>query len=388
MPVEKTGIFYVCPMPKKIAVNTRLLLPGRVEGISRFAYEVLKRMAERNPEVEFHFYFDRAYDPAHVFSSNVCPHVLPPPSRHPILWYTWFHLMLPLSFRSVKPDLFFSPEFYLTPSSRIPQVSVIHDLAYEHYPQDLRPFASAYTRYFSPIYAKKANHILTVSQFSKEDIQARYAIEPEKISVVYNGVSEQFHAQDEGKQQALRDRFTDGKPFFHFVGTLHPRKNITTLLRAFDQFKSEVDSPVQLLLVGRKGWKYRSAFEIYEGMKHKDQVKFSGFVPDEVLSEIYASSLALVYIPNLEGFGIPVLEAMKSESAVICSHSTSLPEVVGEAALQVDPQDEVAVSQAMKKIWLDEGLRHSLIQKGKERLKLFSWDHTYEACWKVLSSYL
>lgn len=375
-------------MRKKIAVNTRLLLPGRVEGISRFAQEVLKRMIRNNPDIEFHFFFDRPYDPAYLYGPNVIPHVIHPQSRHPILWYLWFHIMLPWKIRQIKPDLFFSPEFYLSSSKQVPQYSVIHDLAYEHFPEDLPFWASRYLLRYSPLYARWAKKVLTVSGFSKMDIHQKYDIPTERIHVVYNGVSDHFGPLGDKEQQNIRQTYSDGKPFFHFVGTLHPRKNIRTLLVAFDQFKEQSNSEVQLLLVGRRGWKNQEALKVYEAMKHKNDVRFSGFVADDELARIYASSLALVYIPTLEGFGIPVLEAMQSETAVICSHSSSLPEVAGEAAILVDPYRADACAAAMQKIWEDSAFRSKLIQKGLDQKEKFSWDKTYLKVWKVLSAEL
>jgi glycosyltransferase involved in cell wall biosynthesis len=375
-------------MSGHIAVNTRLLLTGRLEGISRFAYEVLKRMALRNPDVRFSYFFDRPFDSRFVFSDNVEAYVLPPQARHPVLWYLWFHQSAAAQIRALRPDLFFSPEFYLTSHPSIPQVSVIHDLAYEHYPKDIPWMASWYCRHYSPLYARKAAHILTVSEFSKNDIMQRYQIEQNRISVVHNGASRSFFPIDELAQVQIRRKYTEGDPYFHFVGSIHPRKNVENLLRAFDLFKQTVSSPVKLLLVGRRGWHYEGAMRTFELMAHKDDVRFTGFVSDEELNRIYASSLGLVYVPYLEGFGIPILEAMHSETAVICSNITSMPEVAGDAALQVNPLEIGEIAGAMLKIYRNPLIRKDLIARGRIQRERFSWDITYERVWEVLSRYL
>ncbi|MEL6651461.1 MAG: glycosyltransferase family 1 protein [Bacteroidota bacterium] len=335
---------------KHIAVNTRLLLSERLEGISRFGWEVLQRMVERNPEIQFSFLFDRQYDPRFVQADNVKGYVIPPQARHPLLWFAWFHYQIPRKLDQLGADLLFSPEFYLSTHPTIPQIPVFHDLAYEHYPQDLKPFASWYCRRYSPRFAERAAHILTVSSFSKADLVERYQIPDGKISVVYNGASSQFQPLSETQKAAVRAKYTGGTPYFHFVGTLNPRKNIENLLRAFDQFKEESDHPHQLLIVGRKGWKYQAALDAYESMQHKDAVHFTGFVEDEELPAIYAASEALCYTPYLEGFGIPLLEAMQSETAIITSDRTSMPEVAGDAALLVDPFSVEAICVAMRRI--------------------------------------
>lgn len=371
-----------------IAVNTRLLLSHRLEGISRFAFEVLRRMVLNNPEIRFSFFFDRAYDPKFVFADNVTPYVVPPQARHPLLWHAWFHAMVPWHLNRLKPDAFFSPEFYLTSARTIPQVPVFHDIAYEHFPEAINRWASRYCRKYSPIYANAAKQILTVSEFGKQDLIKYYGLPEEKIHVVYNGVSEGFGPIPEAQQQQVRNRYTGGAPYFHFVGTLHPRKNIEMLLNAFDQFKRNTSSDIKLLLVGRKGWKYESAFRAYQAMRFKEDVLFTGFVSDQALSEIYAASIALCYVPIFEGFGIPILEAMQSETAVICSNTTAMPEVAGNAAALVSPFEIDEIALAMKRVAFEEIYRNRLIQAGKQQRQKFSWDQTYQRVWQTLAPFL
>lgn len=369
---------------KHVAVNTRLLLPGKLEGISRFAFEVLSRMVKAHPEVAFSFFFDRAFDSAYLFGDNVKPYIIPPQSRHPILWYAWFHHMLPRKLEQLKPDVFFSPEFYLSTHPTIPQVSVIHDLAYEHFPKDIGKLAAWYCRKYSPKYTEAAKHVLTVSEFSKQDIVQLYGTAPEKITVAYNAAGNQFVPVEKSKQQEIRNTFSQGQPYFHFVGTIQPRKNIENLLMAFDLFKKNFPNPLQLLLVGRKGWKYEAALQAYEQMTHKEAVHFTGFVSDQELSQIYAASNGLCYIPYLEGFGIPLVEAMQTETPIICSNISSLPEVAGQAALQVSPDDLKGISQAMYKLWSDQKFAKSLVQEGRNQREKFSWDLSAKKIWEVL----
>ncbi|MEM7374222.1 MAG: glycosyltransferase family 1 protein [Bacteroidota bacterium] len=371
-----------------IAVNTRLLLSHRLEGISRFGYEVLKRMVAENPNTKFSFFFDRAYDPTFVFGDNVTAYHLPPQARHPVLWHMWFHWQVPRKLRQLQADVFFSPEFYLSSDIGIPQIPVFHDLAYEHYPKDIAPWASRYCRKYSPIYARRAAHLLTVSEFSKQDISDRYGIARDRISVVHNGASRTFQPLPTAQQQAVRDQYSGGKPYFHFVGTLHPRKNIEHLLLAFDRFRDRIDTSVQLLLIGRKGWQYEGALRTYQAMKYKEDVHFTGFVSDEDLNRLYAASLGLCYIPYLEGFGIPLLEAMQSEIPIICSKLTAMPEVAGKAALLVDPFSLEEISESMLRLYHEPALRQQLIEEGRIQRTQFSWDKTYQRVWRVLKRYV
>lgn len=369
-----------------VAVNTRLLLPGKLEGISRFAFELLNRVVKSHPDTRFSFLFDRPFDPAFVFGENVHPYVIPPQARHPLLWYSWFHIMLPRKLNKLKPNVFFSPEFYLTSHKHIPQVSTIHDLAYEHHPEDIGKLAARYCRHYSPKYAAAAKKIITVSEFSKQDIVQTYGTSAEKIEVIYNAAGNQFQAIAENEKKKVREKFSNGKPYFHFVGTIQPRKNLENLLLAFDQFKSNNENPCQLLLVGRKGWKYEGALKAFESMRHKDAVHFTGFVSDEELNQLYAASEALAYVPYFEGFGIPLVEAMQSETAIISSNVSSLPEVAGEAALMVDPRDPAAIADALQKLWKDKVFRSQLIAKGQRQVQQFNWEQSAQKLWEVLLS--
>ncbi|MEO1452121.1 MAG: glycosyltransferase, partial [Bacteroidota bacterium] len=222
--------------------------------------------------------------------------------------------------------------------------------------------------------------------WSNSDEIANNGLDDEKIHVVYNGSNAGFHPIPPSRQQAVRDQYSQGKPYFYFVGTIQPRKNLETLLRAFDLFKSKTDSPVQLVLVGRKGWKYGAAMEAYENMQHKDAVHFTGFVPDEALNDINSASLGLVYVPHFEGFGIPMLEAMHSETAIIAACNTSLPEVVGDAALMVNSRNAEEIAAAILRLWQEPETRQDLIQAGRKQREQFSWDRAAEEVWEVLSS--
>ena len=176
----------------RIAVNTRLLLPGRLEGIGRFTNETLKILVADHPEVEWVFLFDRPFDPQFVFGSNVIPVVVGPQARHPILWTLWFEFMLPRVFKKYKVDFFLSPDGYNSLNASIPSVDVIHDLNFEHNPDDVPGWAGRYLRSHFPKYARAAARVATVSNYSAKDIENTYGVDPDKIDVVYNGVDDWF----------------------------------------------------------------------------------------------------------------------------------------------------------------------------------------------------
>ena len=369
-----------------IAVNTRLLLKGKLEGIGWFTKETLSRITRNHPEHQFIFIFDRPYADEFIFSDNIIPLVLAPPTRHPVLWLIWFELQIPRILKKYKADLFFSPDGYLSLSTQVKQVAAIHDINFVHRPQDLPWLKAKYYNYFFPRFARKAIRVVTVSAFSKEDIHRTYQIENDKIDVVYNGVNTLYRPTSGQERKVAKAKYSGGKDYFLFIGSLHPRKNIVGLLRAFDGFKTAVKSDVRLLIVGGSMFKTGEIKQAYEGMRYKEEVIFTGRLGNEELHQVLGASLALTFVPFFEGFGIPVIEAMSAGIPIICSNTTSLPEVGGDAVLYVDPFEIPQIEGAMIKLYQDKDLRDSLIELGFRQKEKFSWDKTAELLWKSLNS--
>jgi glycosyltransferase involved in cell wall biosynthesis len=355
-----------------------------MEGIGWFTCEALSRITKNHPEVEFLFFFDRKYDPSFVFSDKVTPIIIPPPARHPALYYIWFHYAIPAALRKHKPDLFLSPDGYLPLRCNTPTLTVFHDLNFEHYPQDLPFFERKYYKTFFPQYARRATRIATVSEYSASDIVKQYGVSPEKIDVVYNGANPAFKPLDSEGQAATRASFTHGKPYFLFVGALHPRKNLVNLFKAFELFKKQSAHRHVLALAGNQKWWTPEIREAYEKNPYRDEILLLGRQPADRLVELFASAEALTYTSYFEGFGIPIVEAFRAGVPVITSNITSMPEVAGDAALKTDPFSPGAISKAMEQIVSDPALRKALTEKGKERATLFTWDKTAENLWKSI----
>ena len=365
----------------KIAVNTRLLLAGRMDGIARFADETLRIITTQHPEHQFYFYFDRKFDERFIYNSNVHPVVIYPQARHPFLFLTWFEASLPLHFKRTKPDIFLSPDGFLSLATKVKSVGVIHDLNFEHFPEDIPFFMRKYYSVMFPKFAQKASRLATVSEYSKSDIIKTYHVDPSKIDVVYNGAGSIFKPLPQVTQQQTRDKFSLGFRYFFFIGTLHPRKNLVNLFKAFDQFKNSDTQGIKLLLAGARMWWTGEIQQAYEGMNYRDDVIFTGRVTDEELASLMASALALTYVSYFEGFGIPILEAFHSDTPVITSGVTSMPEVAGDAAILTDPFSVFSISDAMQRVASDIDLRQKLIVAGREQSKKFSWKHTAEKLW-------
>jgi len=368
----------------RIAVNTRLLLPDRLEGIGWVAYETLSRITKSHPEHEFYFIFDRKWDERFIFSDNVIPVKTGPQARHPLLYYIWFEYSIPRVLKKIKADIFLSPDAYLSLRAKVPSVPIFHDLNFEHYPEDLPFLERKYYRCFFPKYARKADTIVTVSEFSKKDIVNMYNVDPDKVKVIYNGVNEHFKPVDEKTRGEVRQELSGGFPYFIFVGALHPRKNLARLFSAFDYFKEQHVTDVKLLVVGNRKYWTKQIQQAFENMKHQDEVVFSGRMSAPELRKAVASALGMAYVSYFEGFGLPIIEAYSCDTPVITSNVTSMPEVAGDAALLVDPFSVKSIAEGLEKIALDPKLRDKLIKKGRERRKLFTWDNSAEQLWTVL----
>lgn len=369
----------------RIAINTRFLIASKMEGFGWYTYEVSKRLVEQHPEHEFFFFFDRSFDPKFVFAKNVTPVVLRPPARHPILFYIWFEWSVKRALKKHKIDVFLSPDGYVSLSSNIPQIAVIHDLNFEHYPKDIPWQPRWYLKHFFPKFARKAKHIITVSEYSKQDISTIYSIDKEKITVGWNGASDAFKPLQEVEKESTRSQYSQSRPYFIFVGALHPRKNIPRLITAFQQF-SQSNSEIDLLIVGENLWKNnRLTFPDLNEATRK-RIHFTGHVPLERLTQLMGSAFALVYIPYFEGFGIPLAEAMKCGIPIICGDRTSLPEIAGDAALYCNPFSIDDITEKLLVLTNEPQTHKQLAQLSLERGQLFSWNNTAETVWKVLES--
>jgi glycosyltransferase involved in cell wall biosynthesis len=367
-----------------IAVNTRLLLSNRLEGLGRFSYETLKRITQNHPEHHFIFIFDRPYSEEFIFSDNITPVVVYPPARHPILWYLFFDWGIPQKLKKYKVDLFFSPDGWLSLRTTIPQLPVIHDLNFFHNPEWVDAVSRKYYTYFFPRFIKKAKRIATVSEFTKLDIIKRYSVSPELIDVVGNGCTDGFRPLSAAEKKKVQDAYAMGEEFFLFLGLVHPRKNLARVMKAYSQFKKSTNSPMKLLVIGSIKYMTNDVRKVFESSTIKNDIVFTGRMSDSELKRIMASAQALLYTSLFEGFGIPIIEAMHCDVPVITSSTSSMPEVGGDAALYTDPYSVDSIADAMLKINTDLAFRAALIEKAKKQRLNFSWDKTAELMWNSI----
>lgn len=286
----------------------------------------------------------------------------------------WTHVGLSWETTADPPDLLFVPAHVVPIVRRCPTVVTIHDVGYLDYPQ-------AYTRqrwwylHLSTLFSSRAARLIIAdSHATKADLVKRYGVRSEKVRVVHLACDETFVPMDAAEaRETARKRHGISGDYFLYLGTLQPRKNVPRLLKAFADFKAQTGSEHRLVLVGRKGWLYESIFSAVRELGIERDATFVGYLPDGDLPALLNGAVALVFPSLHEGFGLPALQAMACGTPVIASNVSSLPEVVGEAGLLVDPHDTDALARAMTRVASDEGLRSELRRRGLARAKLFSW---------------
>ena len=367
-----------------IAVNTRFLLKESLEGIGYFTREIFSLLTNQYKEHQFYFLFDRPYDKAFIFSSNVVPIVVGPPARHPLLWKYWYDVKIPGVLKKIKADVFISPDGFCSLRTKIPQCLIIHDLGFLHYPDAYKKTHKAFYNRYTPFFIEKANQIATVSHFSKNDIINQYKIADDKISIVFSAAKEIFHPLNTDEKNRAKEKYTEGKEFFIYTGAIQPRKNLVNLLKAFSLFKKRQHSNWKLVLAGRLAWKNDGFLALLKTYKYRQDVVITGYISEIELAQLTGSAYAMIYPSLFEGFGVPVLEAMKSEVPVLTSAQSSMQEIGQEAALYFDPLNVNDMADKIMMIYKDEDLRNCMIQKGKKRAQDFSWQSTAALLWQCI----
>jgi glycosyltransferase involved in cell wall biosynthesis len=258
-------------------------------------------------------------------------------------------------------------------------ISVIHDINFEHNPQYLLGRARKYFLTYFKLFAKEANRIATVSQYSKKDIIETYGINPDKIDLVYNGIGNFFKPLNEEDQAQVRQTYTSGSPYFVFIGALNPRKNLEGMLAAYKIYRQE-GGDRRFLVVGTKMYWPETLEKAYSKHPYKADIIFTGRLEREGLNQVLASAQALLFVSHFEGFGIPMIEAFQCHVPVITSTKTSLPEVADGAALLFEPNNHESIANAMFKVQQSD-VRQSLVEKGIKRAAFFSWEQSADMMW-------
>lgn len=300
-----------------------------------------------------------------------------------IAWHR-LRLPLPLDWLAGSFELFHAPNFLLPPLRRGKRVLTIHDLAFLVTPQYAYPPLQRFLARSVPRSIARADHILADSLASKRDAMRLFGLPEDKITVVGAGVEERFRPLPDEACEPVRRRYGLAWPFVLGVSTLEPRKNFDGLIRAFAQARRAADLPHHLVIAGSKGWMTESIFAEVQRQGVGDLVHFLGFVPDEDLPALYHLADLFAFPSHYEGFGIPVLEAMACGTPVVCSDTSSLPEIAGDAAWLVPTGDDAALAAALAALLTDDLARKELGEKGPAQARAWRWD---QAARRLLATY-
>lgn len=352
-------------------------------GIGQFAYQVLHELYRQNITNQYHIYL-----------SSPPLADLPRPSTSwqyrvfgPARFWTQWRLPLDLYFAKVKPDVFFSPSHYSPRFSPVPTVCSVMDLGYLKYPTQFTKKDLLQLTHWTRYSLKQASKIITISKFTKHEILAHYSV-PEAKIVVAPLAPSPAPKQPLGSAKQVLAKFGISSPYFLYLGTLKPTKNIPHLIHSFALFlkrQSNKAPNYQLVIAGKKGWLFQEIFAVVQTLHLTKQVLFTDFVSEEEKYCLLANAQALV-VPSLyEGFGIPVLEAMQAGTPVIASNISSLPEIVGNAGLLVDPTNTQELALALQSL-TSPNTRKQYIKLGFLQAKHFSWSKTASIILSTLHS--
>lgn len=369
----------------RIAINTRFANYGYVEGYGRFAMELSHRLALSGGSDNYLFIQDR---PSSVVSDdppNVQRLTVGPPARHPLLWKFWYDVRIPLLLKSRQADLFFSPDGICSLTTRVPQLLAVHDLAFLHHPEMMPRAQRLFYERNTPRFIRKASRIVTVSEFSRQDIIRQYPFAAGKVDVVHNAADPILTPITPEQAFGWKEEFSEGREYFLCLGSIHPRKNLINLLKAFSLFKKRQRTNMLLVIAGRMAWKHDEFTRALSGFKFRHDVVLTGYVTRQRLRMMLGSAYALVYPSLWEGFGLPVVEAMQAGVPVLCSDNTSMPEVAGDAALYFDPLQPEQMGMQLSRIFKDEQERGRMILRGLERAKAFNWDDAARRVREIMS---
>ncbi len=368
----------------RIAINTRFLIKNKLEGIGIYTHEILKRMVLLMPNDEFFFLFDRPFDKEFIYANNVTPIVVTPAARHPFLWYWRFEYSLPSILKKYQIDVFFSPDGYTSLSTTIPRITTIHDIAFEYFPKQIPFLVRKYYTHFTPKFCQQSNTIIAVSRHTSKDLQKKYGISQNKISVVYNGCDIDFKPLEPDEQQHIRDKYTSAQPFFIFVGAIHPRKNPLGILKAFEIFKERAELPHKMLFVGRKAWHIKEFEKAMKTHRFAQDIIHIENIERKEIPKLLASSTALLYPSFYEGFGLPVLEAMACGTPSITSEHSPMTEIGKDAVMAVHPDSPGEMAGMMLGLATNPTMRKMLAIKGIMRREGFWWDEAAESIAKEI----
>jgi glycosyltransferase involved in cell wall biosynthesis len=369
-----------------IGIDASRATAARRTGTENYSLHLIRNLLNLGGTHRFRLYFNQAPVPD-LFPEGVDQRALP-------FSRLWTHIRLSWEMLTDPPDLLFVPSHVLPLVHPQHSVVTVHDLGYLYHPEAHTLSQNLYLRWSTSYNVRSASRVLADSEATRRDIVQHYKVPEEKIAVVYPGRDESLApVTDPAILDAIRARYGLTGSYLLYVGTLHPRKNLVCLVQAFSLLLESLAashqstaSNLQLALAGQKGWLYDEIVREIRKLDLADRVVLGGYVPGADLPALLSGALAFVFPSLYEGFGFPVLEAMACGTPVVCSNVSSLPEVAGDAALLVDPEDVGALADAIQRLVGDEELYRDLVERGYRQVQRFSWRRCAEEALQVLEA--
>lgn len=374
----------------RIGIDIRSLSEGKLTGVEVYTTKLLQSLFEIDKKNEYILFYNSRKPAPKVIKAFVAPNIR-------LKAFSYPNKLLNFSFKFLKRpkidelvgglDVLFSPNIlFFAVSEKCKTVVTFHDLSFEAHKEFFTRWQRLWHFLVNPRhYARKADAVIAVSESTKRDLVGIYNLPEEKVFAIHSGVDmNNFDDVDNGDIEKAKEKYGIDSEYLLYFGTIEPRKNVETIIEAFDIFKSKTGAQHKLVIAGVKGWLYGRVFRKAERSKFKNDIIFTGFVSDEDKDPLFKGACLFVYPSFYEGFGFPPLEAMSMKVPVVTSNVSSLPEVVGNAAIMVDPYNVQDVVDAIGRGIMDEDLRKQLIKRGLERIDRFTWERAARETLNVL----
>jgi len=365
-----------------IVVDTRFFLNNHEDGYTNFIYENFRHIVSTYSEHDFIFVFDSPYETNFLRGKNIKTAIVSPAARSPLLWKFWYDVRIPTVLKKHKADVFVGTNGICSLNTRIPQCLLLSDLSFLHSPfLGKKSHASFYKRNTQK-FLNKTRTVVVLSSFSKQTITQQYQVDLKKLMIMPYAVNEMFRTIDDNEKSEIKSKLTGGKEYFVNTSIIHPRENLLNLLKAFSIFKKRQASNWKLVFTGKPGTTYKDFTDGLKTYKYRNDVILTGDLTEEERSKILGSAYALVHPSFDKDFALPVLEAMRSNVAVITSANTSMQDIAKDSALYCNPENHDEIAEKMMLLYKDENLRRHLIDKGSIIAEQYDWKKSSEVLWQ------
>jgi glycosyltransferase involved in cell wall biosynthesis len=364
----------------RIALNAQLLSSAasyRAAGINRVLHQLLAELPSVPGDEQYLVYAPHSEANRRLLRApRVNARLTRLPVDRPPVRIAWEQTVLPVELLREGADLLHALGFVSPIAWRGRTVVTVYDLSFLRFPETFNRSNRMYLGNFTPPSLRRADRVITISEETRRDVIELCGVAPERVTPILLAADERFRAAAPDAVRAFRRRQGLPDRFVLYQGTLQPRKNVETLVRAYARLRGQGSDDHILVLAGPRGWQYEPIFELIRQLGLEPYVTFPGFVPDDELALWYSSAAVFAFPSRYEGFGLPLLEAMACGAPVVSSSASSLPEVVGDAGVLVDPSDVEGLCSALCQLLEDEPRRQALAAAGRVRAQTFSWRRT------------